>query len=224
MAQKHLALLIPHTDVMLESDFRAALPEEWVCHACRMYLEEVGEEAEKRMVDEGVPSALKTLRGIVPFDGVVFGCTSASAVYGKEGLERLHRQMGQALGCPAQSAFGALKERILQKGGPELALFTPYTAPVNRFFCRTLESFGLRAVFQVGLGLSSDPEIAACPPEKILALARENREKVQASGAGLAVFSCTNFRAMEIRRQLEEILEIPVLTSNQCLADWVKEL
>ena len=70
MAKKHLALLIPHTDVMLESDFRAALPEEWVCHACRMYLEEVGEEAEKRMVDEGVPSALKTLRGIVPFDGV----------------------------------------------------------------------------------------------------------------------------------------------------------
>ena len=46
MAKKHLALLIPHTDVMLESDFRAALPEEWVCHACRMYLEEVGEEAE----------------------------------------------------------------------------------------------------------------------------------------------------------------------------------
>ena len=56
------------------------------------------------------------------------------------------------------------------------------------------------------------------------ALARENREEVQASGAGLAVFSCTNFRAMEIRRQLEEILEMPVLTSNQCLADWVKEL
>ena len=130
MAKKHLALLIPHTDVMLESDFRAALPEEWVCHACRMYLEEVGEEAEKKMVDEGVPSALKTLRGIVPFDGVVFGCTSASAVYGKEGLERLHRQMGQALDCPAQSAFGALKERILQKGGPDLALFTLYTAPV----------------------------------------------------------------------------------------------
>jgi len=76
----------------------------------------------------------------------------------------------------------------------------------------------------VGLGLSSDPEIAACPPEKILSLARENREEVQASGAGLAVFSCTNFRAMEIRRQLEEILEMPVLTSNQCLADWVKEL
>ena len=96
MAKKHLALLIPHTDVMLESDFRAALPEEWVCHACRMYLEEVGEEAEKKMVDEGVPSALKTLRGIGPFNGVVFGCTSASAVYGKEGLERLHRQMGQA--------------------------------------------------------------------------------------------------------------------------------
>lgn len=166
MAKKHLALLIPHTDVMLESDFRAALPEEWVCHACRMYLEEVGEEAEKKMVDEGVPSTLKTLRGIVPFDGVVFGCTSASAVYGKEGLERLHRQMGQALDCPAQSAFGALKERILQKGGPDLALFTPYTAPVNRFFCRTLESFGLRVVFQVGLGLSSDPEIAACPPER----------------------------------------------------------
>ena len=43
MAKKHLALLIPHTDVMLESDFRAALPEEWVCHACRMNLEEVRE-------------------------------------------------------------------------------------------------------------------------------------------------------------------------------------
>ena len=224
MERKHLAVLLPHTDAILESDFRAALPADWVCHVCRMYLEEVGEEAEKRMVDQEVPRALDTLRGIIPFDGVVFGCTSASAVYGRPGLERLHQRMSRALGCPASSAFGALKDQIQARGGPALALFTPYTASVNGFFCRTLESFGLNPVFQVGLGLSSDPEIAACPPEKILALAQTNRERVQAAGARLAVFSCTNFRAMEIREALEQILGMPVLTSNQCLADWVKAL
>ena len=224
MERKHLAVLLPHTDVILESDFRAALPANWVCHVCRMYLEEVGEEAEKRMVDQEVPRALHTLRGIVPFDGVVFGCTSASAVYGRQGMEALHRQMGDVLGCPANSAFGALKDRLRARGEPPLALFTPYTPQVNRFFCGTLESFGLKPVFQVGLGLSGDPEIAACPPEKIRQLARANREKVRAAGARIAVFSCTNFRAMEIREQLEEILDLPVLTSNQCLAHWVKTL
>ena len=224
MKQKHLALLIPHTDTTLEADLTAGLPEGWVYHSHRMHLDEVGEEAEKRMVDECLPLGLRQLKGIIPFDAAIFGCTSASAVYGKEGLEWIHRQLKEELNCPSISAFGAVKGQIEAAGCPPLALLTPYSREVNAFFVNSLAVFGITTVFCTGLGLVQDPEIAACPPEKIRQFVLGNKEAIRASGAGMVLVSCTNLQACALRQELEQELGLPVITSNQCLLDWIKAL
>ena len=52
----HLAYLIPHTDVPGEMDCHRMLPD-CVVHVKRMWLDEVSEEAERKMVQEELPRA-----------------------------------------------------------------------------------------------------------------------------------------------------------------------
>lgn len=54
---EHVAYIIPHTDVTAEMDCHAMLPRH-VLHVQRMWLDEVGEDAERKMVAQELPRAL----------------------------------------------------------------------------------------------------------------------------------------------------------------------
>lgn len=95
--RKHVAYLLPHTDVTSEMDCQRLLPNH-VIHVQRMWLDDVGQEAERTMVERELPAALRYLKGVAPYQCAVFGCTSASAVNGREGMLAIQRQMEQELG------------------------------------------------------------------------------------------------------------------------------
>ena len=59
----HVAYLIPHTDVTGEIDCHRMLPD-CVVHVKRMWLDEVSEEAERKMVQEELPRALHYLLSV----------------------------------------------------------------------------------------------------------------------------------------------------------------
>ena len=59
---KRIALLLPNTDTILETDLQISLPSNIIIHTARMQLDEVGKEAEKRMVDEELPRAVSALK------------------------------------------------------------------------------------------------------------------------------------------------------------------
>lgn len=48
MEPKRIALLIPHTDTTLETDLQCSFPTGYILHTHRMWLDEMGEAAEKR--------------------------------------------------------------------------------------------------------------------------------------------------------------------------------
>lgn len=73
-----------------------------------------------------------------------------------------------------------------------------------------------------GMGLVSDNDIAALTPEKILAFARHTAWDLPGE-TDLCFFSCTNVRSAEIRQELSAVLKVPVITSNQCMIDFVRE-
>lgn len=220
MKIKRIALLVPNTDTTLETDLQRALPADWVIHTARMQLDEVGEEAERRMVDVSMHEAIASLKGITHFDLAVFGCTSASAVYGKEGLHRIEKTLSDEFGCPAISALGAVLQKIGQSGCTRVGVMTPYTEEVTAFFVKTMRDFETTVSFHAGIGLSQDVEIAACEPEKILAFAQEYHKPLQQE-CDIAFFSCTNLRAFEIREQLATLLGLSVVTTNSSIIDWL---
>ena len=65
-------------------------------------------------------------------------------------------------------------------------------------------------------------DIAALTPEKILAFARHTAWDLPKE-TDLCFFSCTNVRSAEIWQELSAVLKVPVITSNQCVIDFVRE-
>lgn len=219
---QHVAYLLPHTDVTAEMDCHRMLPHH-VIHAQRMWLDNVGEEAERRMVARELPVALRYLKGVAPYQCAVFGCTSASAVNGREGMLAIQQQMERELGCPSITVLGAVLREIEERKARSVAVLTPYTQEVNTFFRKTMETFGVEMCSIAGMGLSSDNDIAALEPSAILDYARFQKERIPVQ-ADLCFFSCTNARSAEIREQLEECLSRPVITSNQCVIRYIQSL
>jgi maleate isomerase len=220
MNLKRIALIIPHTDTTLETDFQSFLPDQYILHTQRIWLDEVGEESEKRMVDEDLPRGLIYLKGIAEYDGVVFGCTSASAVYGKEGLSRLEKYLSEEFNCKSISAFGAILEDLKKINASSVGLITPYTESVNDFMVKSMGEFNINISFEAGFGLSDDCEISKIKPEEIIGFIKKHSEDINKNCDALLI-SCTNFRAMEIREEIEQILGIKVITSNYSICNWL---
>ena len=187
-----------------------------------MRLDEVGAEAEKKMVDTVFPESAEALRGITNFDCAVFGCTSASAVYGRAGLERLERTMSDIFSCPAISAFGAVLREIERSGAKEIALITPYTDSVNQFMQESLAEFGVKVSYCDGLGITDDTQTARIPPDEIETFVMDRAEEVR-KRAELLLLSCTNMRSMELCDSLQSSLGIAVVTSNKSICSWITD-
>lgn len=219
---QHIAYVIPHTDVTAEMDCHIMLPGH-VLHAQRMWLGEVGENAERKMVEEELPGALRCLKGIVPYKCAIFGCTSASAVNGADGMAEIERLMTSELGCPSITVLRAVLNEIERRRARSVAVLTPYSEEVNRFFRETIERFGVQISYISGMGLSIDTEVAALKPKDILAYAQAQKGLIPGH-TDLCFFSCTNLRAAEIRTHLEGLMECPCISSNQCVIDWIKAL
>lgn len=220
MSLIRVALLIPHTDIILETDLKRELPDNYVIHTQRLPLMEVGLEAEKRMVSESLPAALLDLEGITEFDYAIFGCTSASAVYGREGVGQIEELVSEKLGCISKSALGAVLDQLNKIGNKSIALVTPYDDEVNTFMIDVLEEFGFNVVYSCGMGLRNDLEIAKVEPLEIIEFAKNNKEGIT-SFQGTVLVSCTNLRATEVIEELRKVLERPVVTSNQSIISWL---
>jgi len=167
-----------------------------------------------------LPRGLTFLKGIAEFDSVVFGCTSASAVYGVGGLKRLEAFISSEMNCRGISAFGAVLGQIDKIGPDRISLITPYTPEVNEFMVKSLNEFGIEVSFNSGLGLTDDRDISKVRPEVILDLINKCKEEIKKE-SDLLFVSCTNFRSMEIKEEIEALLEMDAVTSNHSIFDWI---
>ena len=218
----HIAYVAPHTDVVGEMDCLRMLPDH-VVHTERMWLDEVSEQAEQKMVCDELPRSLRYLKGIAPFKCAIFGCTSASVVNGRAGMETIEKLMSDELGCPAITVFGAVLKEIRTRHAKSVAVFTPYTNEVNAFLKNTMETFGVNVIYMAGIGLVSDNDIAALTPKEIKSFAQKKAPELPEE-TDLCFFSCTNVRSAEVREDLSQILGRPLITSNQCVIDFIKGL
>ena len=216
---KRIALLLPHADSTLETDLKRFLPPDFVVHATRLWLEEVGADAEKRMVDEALPAGIKTLQGITRFDAAVFGCTSASVVYGPAGLERINILLAEAFQCPAITAFEAVLHDLCASEGP-VALLTPYTEEVNRFMTASLAEFNIEVAFSAELGIRADPKIAQVTPQQIEQFVELHRDEILKSSKTI-LLSCTNLRALDAFDGIIQKIGMNVITSNRSIVNWI---
>lgn len=205
----------------MEVDFYRNLPLDITLHVARMYLYDTTVAGEEEMLDVHFPKALSDLTTVMP-DAVVFGCTSAGALRGNAYDAELCAKITEVAGCPSISVIAGVRRMLEKLKLQKIAVITPYIEALNQRIRASLEADGVEVAAMHGLGIDHNHSIGMVKPEEILAFAME---KVQGLAVDGLFLSCTNFRAMDVYRKLQESLGMPVITSNQvALAEALETL
>ena len=85
---------------------------------------------------------------------------------------------------------------------------------------RALKESDFILVRDFGLGLQKDNEIGAVEPGTIKEFIIDGDGKTQPA-LDCVFISCTTFRAMEIAEEVENVLGIPVVTSNRSVVQFL---
>ena len=205
-----MGLIVPSSNTVIEVDFYRRLPPTATLHTARMYLEETTPEGESAMLDEYLPTAINDLRSARP-DVMVFGCTSAGALRGNEYEAKLIARIATETGAETFSVAASVRRTIRAAGGRRVGVITPYVDSLNQKIRESLEDDGLEVAAIHGLGITENFAIAEVEPERIAAFASEC---FGGSDIDLLFASCTNFRAIDARDEIQAALGVPVVTSN----------
>lgn len=212
-----VGLIVPSSNTVAEVDFYRQLPASATVHTARIYLDEVTPQDEAVMLDEHLPGALRDLYTVRP-DVVVFACTSAGTLRGNAWEEGLIARIGERTAARAISVAAAVRAAITARGARRIGVLTPYAQQINDKIRSSLEQEGLEVAAVHGMGITANTEIGAVRPERIAKFALET---VQDGDLDLLFISCTNFRALEAREQIEQELGLPVITSNHAALEAV---
>ena len=144
-------------------------------------------------------------------DVVIFGCSSGTVAIGESLLEEKITRIKPSAKVtnPVTAAMAAFAKLGVKK----VSIVTPYIEEVNQSMAEFFTEKGLEVLNVTGFGVHNDEDITRIDPEAIVSAAKEHI----AAGSEALFLSCTAMRSIEAIQQLEEALNIPVVTSNQAL-------
>lgn len=138
-----------------------------------------------------------------------FACTTGSLLNGPGYDLELIERMRQPGGMRATTTSTALVDGLRAVGASRVAVATPYVPELNRAEQAFLEAAGFEVTVIRGLGVTTDPEIARVPAERLIELVN-----AIAGDADCVFISCTNLLTFGLLEGLERQLARPVLSSN----------
>jgi maleate isomerase len=212
-----VGIIVPSSNTVAEVDFYRRLPVDVTLHTARMHLEETTPEAEAVMLDEHLPMAITDLASARP-DVTVFACTSGGALRGNSYEAELIARIAAQTGAQTFSVAASVRHAIATRRARRIGVITPYVEALNDKIRESLEADGFDVAAVRGLGITENFAIAEVEPERIVQLA------VESFGDGdidLLFASCTNFRALEAREEIEQALGVPAVTSNHAALEAV---
>lgn len=208
-----VGLIVPSSNTVIEVDFYRRLPASATLHTARMYLEETTPRGESAMLDDYLPTAINDLRSARP-DVMVFGCTSAGALRGNDYEAELIGRIARETGAETFSVSASVRRTIRAAGGRRVGVITPYVDSLNEKIRESLQDDGFEVAAIHGLGITDNFTIAEVEPERIVEFATECFAGSGAGDIDLLFASCTNFRAIDARDDIQAALGVPVVTSN----------
>ena len=157
-----------------------------------------------------------TLRLILPgdkLDVVGYACTSASVVLGEDEIFRSIKSVHPNSKCttPITSAFEAFKSFKAKN----IAVITPYVKEVNEHITSYMKRNGFRISSFGSFNEKSDPVVASIDSKSII---DGVKIIIKNTKPDMVFISCTSIKFMDFIPELEELIGIPVTTSNQAMA------
>ena len=212
-----IGVLVPFTNVNMESDLAMMRPEGVSFHFTRMGgydVDAVPDASQMAGLGEApLDEPLALLNGARP-DLVMYGCTSATLAHGTAFDRDLTDRINRLSGARTVTAAGALVYSLGALGVKSIGFATPYTADINEAAIQFLTNSGFEAVSTAGvdedLGNYGQAEIT---PDEVFDMG----VRADSDAAEAIVLSCTEMRSVEVISQLEDTLGKPVVTSNQAM-------
>jgi maleate isomerase len=221
MPRKKIALLIPSSNTVMENDLHSALPKDrYTVHTDRMYLVDTTREAEEVMLEKYARPAAGDVGTTNP-DLIVFGCTSAGSLFGLDYDANFCSQLGEIANCRALGVINAASRALANVKAKKVALITPYNEDLTNSVARALSSDGRDIVAAHGMGITVNVELADPEPAEIVAFARD---KLKGVAFDTLFVSCTNFRALEAKPELEKAFGVNVITSNSAVVAAIEAM
>lgn len=203
-------MLVPSGNVIIEPQVNAMLPPGVALYATRLPL--VGSSETELLAMAAEVEAAARLLAHARVGQIAFNCTAVST-FSREMEAEIRRRIEHASGLPALTTSEALVAALHALGARRIVLLSPYLQAVNDREVAFLDAAGFSVLAEAGLGIDTNTEMAALPPQTWIDLARRHRDE----HAQAYLVSCTAVRSAEVVDELERELGRPVVTSNQAL-------
>ena len=216
-ARARIGVLVPYTNTNLEPDMALLCPRDITLHVARMggYDEdEIPDAAQMQGLGEtDLSEPLTLLSGAKP-DVVLYGCTSATLTHGPAFDAHLAAQITQMSGAKTVTAAGAVVAALHALNATRIGFASPYVPAINDMAISFLADQGVTTVARADVAGTLDNEgQGALTPEDVYALGL----RADHPDADAILLSCTDMRALETLKRLEQDLGKPVVSSNQAL-------
>lgn len=213
---RRIGVLAPPGNVAMERELPSYLPDGIVINHNRLSRPspDVSKESLTLMM-ASVDQAARDLAMAWPQpEVIVFGCTSGSFVSGPGTEEDAAGKITQITGIPAYTTSQAVIMALRTLRAGRVMLVTPYIEDVNEREIEFLEHRDIAVEACHSFNLLDTRDIAKISSEEVRDLVLRHRDT--ASRCAAVFVSCTNLLTMDQIESLEDKLNIPVVTSNQC--------
>lgn len=208
-----LGLIVLKADETIEVDFRRLLPPDVALHVSRVESDAaVTPESLIKMKDR-ITGAAALLPDASAFDSVGYACTSGTTIIG---IDTVAARINA--GCATQATTNpvdALVAACARLHVGRLAILSPYVASVSDALRALLADCGIETPAIGSFNQADEASVARIDQASII-----NAATALCAPANVdALFiSCTNLRALDAIKPIQQTTGLPVLSSNTVLA------
>ncbi len=145
-------------------------------------------------------------------NAIAYCCTSGATVIGPDKVANLVQAAHPDV--PVTDPMTAVIAALGSLKASKIALVTPYVASVTGPMRDYLATHGIETLSEVSFGEGDDPTVARIAEASTL---KAMLEAGRAEGVQAVFASCTNLRSFGVIEQAEQMLDVPVISSNSAL-------
>ncbi|MDC0033719.1 aspartate/glutamate racemase family protein [Alphaproteobacteria bacterium] len=204
-------MIIPSSNRMAEPHAACYNPQGVIAHATRLRMTGPHFMALDNLLPKVVEAA--EILADATCDPIVFHCTANSMAEGLAGEKRIAGAIEKATGLKAGTTASATMAAFEALEAKRVVLVSPYPRSSHEHEIEFIEEAGYKIVGERNLGLNGSEAYSAMKASEWVEILRAMRN----DKADVYFASCANIRAIEALDEIENILNAPVVTSNQLI-------
>ncbi len=207
-----IGLIALSTDFTIEQDFRNLIYKRAVnLYVNRIPFKNPMNHMNYLKMKNKLPQIAENILPGETIDTIAYGCTSGTIAIGEKKVEEQISSVKKNcyVTTPITATLKAFKKLSLKK----VAVLTPYPELVNKTIFDYLEKKNINVTSFSSFNIDTDKDVAMIKKETIINTIKSINDK---ESEGIFI-SCTAMPVLDIIKDLENIIEKPVLSSNQTI-------